>query len=72
MLQPVVYKLYDFKVLKLGQNLHANMEDFRRAGHIYPYPGLRTEFGNTYNLCWTWISSILLQICLHRWLTWQK
>ena len=33
LLQPVVYKLCDFKVLTLGQNLHTNMEGFHRACH---------------------------------------
>ena len=30
------YKLWHFKIVKVGQNLHANMEGFRRASHIYP------------------------------------
>ena len=34
MLQIIIQKLCKFKVLKLGQNLHANMEGFRRASHI--------------------------------------
>ena len=28
-----MWKLEDFKVRKMGQNLHANMEGFRRASH---------------------------------------
>ena len=24
-----------FEIVKMGQNLHTNMEGFRRAGHIY-------------------------------------
>ena len=35
MVHSFVLKLCDFKVLKIGQNLHANMEGFRRASHIY-------------------------------------
>ena len=27
-------ELWHFQVLKMGQNLHANMEGFRRAVHI--------------------------------------
>ena len=27
-------ELWDFKPLKIGQNLHANMEGFRRDSHI--------------------------------------
>ena len=33
-LQETVKELWHFKVLKLGQNLHANMEGFHRASHI--------------------------------------
>ena len=35
MLHIIIEKLCKFEVLKLGQNLHANMEGFCRAGHIY-------------------------------------
>ena len=35
-LQETVRELRHFKVLKMGQNLYANMEGFRRAGHKYP------------------------------------
>ena len=28
-------KLWHFEIVKIGQNLHLNMEGFRRAGHIY-------------------------------------
>ena len=34
-LQGIVRELWDFKFLKMGQNLHANMEGFRRASHIF-------------------------------------
>ena len=34
-LQGTVKELCHYKVLKMGQNLHANMEVFRRASHIY-------------------------------------
>ena len=34
-LKGMVKELCNYKVLKVGQNLHANMEGFRRAGHIY-------------------------------------
>ena len=31
-------KLWHFEIIKIGQNLHVNMEGFRRAGHIrYAY-----------------------------------
>ena len=33
-LQKSVPELRDFKFLKMGQNLHANMEGFRRDSHI--------------------------------------
>ena len=33
-LQGIVKELCNYKFLKMGQNLHANMEGFRRAGHI--------------------------------------
>ena len=33
-LQGMVKELCNYKVLNMGQNLHANMEGFRRAGHI--------------------------------------
>ena len=33
-LQEMVKELREFKVSKMGQNLHANMEGFRRASHI--------------------------------------
>ena len=36
-LQETVKELRHFQVLKIGQNLHANMEGFRRAGHIIMY-----------------------------------
>ena len=32
-LQEMVKELWHFKILKMGQNLHANMEGFRRASH---------------------------------------
>ena len=28
-------KLWNFEMVKTGQNLHANIEGFRKAGHIY-------------------------------------
>ena len=34
-LQGMVKELCNYKGLKMGQNLHANMKGFRRAGHIY-------------------------------------
>ena len=34
MLQETLLELQDFKFLKMGENLHANMEGFCRAGHI--------------------------------------
>ena len=34
-LSKIMYKLWHFKIVKIGHNLHANMEDFHRAGHIY-------------------------------------
>ena len=37
MLHPIVKKLCDFKYLKIGQNLHANMGSFRRASHKYVF-----------------------------------
>ena len=30
-------KLWNFEMVKTGQNLHANMEGFHRAGHIYTH-----------------------------------
>ena len=33
-LHTTITKLQHFKHLKIGKNLHANMEGFRRAGHI--------------------------------------
>ena len=36
MLNFIVLKLCDFEVLKIDQNLHANMEGFRRASHKCP------------------------------------
>ena len=30
------FLLCNYKVLKMGQNSHTNMEGFRRASHIYP------------------------------------
>ena len=33
-LQETVPELCDLKCLKIGQNLHANMEGFRKASHI--------------------------------------
>ena len=35
MLLQIMYKLWHFKIVKIGQNLHANMKGFCRAGHIY-------------------------------------
>ena len=32
----IMFKLWHFKVVKIGQNLHANMEGFCRASHIFP------------------------------------
>ena len=34
-LQGTVKELCNYKVLRVGQNLHANMEGFCRASHIY-------------------------------------
>ena len=31
MLHSIMQKFFDFKVLQIGQNLHANMEGFHRA-----------------------------------------
>ena len=39
-LQETVPELWDLKFLKMGQNLHANMEGFRRASHNYNYYNL--------------------------------
>ena len=30
----IMYKVWHLKIVKIGQKLHANMEGFRRAGHI--------------------------------------
>ena len=35
MLQSMVEKLCDIKVLKIDQNLHANIEGFCKASHTY-------------------------------------
>ena len=35
MLHSTMYKWCGFKVLKISQNLHANMKGFRRASHLY-------------------------------------
>ena len=35
MLLYIMRKLRHFEMVKIGQNLHANMEGFRRAGHTY-------------------------------------
>ena len=35
MLHSTMYKLCGFKVLKIGQNLHAYMKGFCRASHLY-------------------------------------
>ena len=34
-LNSVKVTLCCFQIVKIGQNFHANMEDFRRAGHIF-------------------------------------
>ena len=47
-LQETVRELRDFKVLKMGQNLHTNMEGFCRAGHHYNIvPTKRYAYGST-------------------------
>ena len=35
LLQPTIRKLWNFKLLKIGQNGHANMEGFCRGSHKY-------------------------------------
>ena len=35
LLQAAIRELWDFKHLKMGQNLHANMEGFCWPSHIY-------------------------------------
>ena len=34
MIPQIMSKLWHFEIVKIGQNLYANMEGFRRAGHI--------------------------------------
>ena len=40
-------KLWYFEIVKMSQNLHANMVGFRRAGHIYIYPSTMIHHKNT-------------------------
>ena len=50
MLHSIVSKLCDLKLLKICQNLHANMEGLRRASHKYLVPqhvgGLKLKTGS--------------------------
>ena len=34
LLPKIMYRLWHFKLVKIGQILHTNMEGFHRAGHI--------------------------------------
>ena len=44
-LQGTVKELCNYKVLKMCQNLHANMEGFRGASHIFEWcDGIRSAF----------------------------